>query len=256
MRRPPSSGCSKCSATARPRPAAIVGIPVGFVGAAESKDALIEEAPRAFRHRSRPARRQRRHRRRGQRARPGRAIVSTPARLIGVGVGPGDPELMTLKAVRALREADVVAHFAKAGRAGNARAIAAAPHDRPARSSCRSATRSPPRSRPATRPTRRAIDAFFDAVRRDRRAASRRGAHRRRPLRGRSPFLRLLHAPPFPPEPPLPDRGDPRRHQPVRLLVGGRPAAGQGRRRALRRARHARRRTRSAPGSPVPTRSP
>ncbi len=51
--------------------------------------------------------------------------MSTPARLIGVGVGPGDPELMTLKAVRALREADVVAHFAKAGRAGNARAIAA-----------------------------------------------------------------------------------------------------------------------------------
>jgi precorrin-2/cobalt-factor-2 C20-methyltransferase len=52
--------------------------------------------------------------------------VNPSARLIGVGVGPGDPELMTLKAVRALREADVVAHFAKAGRAGNARAIAAA----------------------------------------------------------------------------------------------------------------------------------
>ena len=31
-----------------PRPAAIVGIPVGFVGAAESKDALIEEAPAPF----------------------------------------------------------------------------------------------------------------------------------------------------------------------------------------------------------------
>jgi precorrin-2/cobalt-factor-2 C20-methyltransferase len=48
------------------------------------------------------------------------------AKLIGVGVGPGDPELMTLKAVRALREADVIAHFAKAGRTGNARTIAAA----------------------------------------------------------------------------------------------------------------------------------
>ena len=45
-------------------------------------------------------------------------------RLIGVGTGPGDPELMTLKAVRALAEADVVAHFAKAGRAGNARRTA------------------------------------------------------------------------------------------------------------------------------------
>ena len=47
----------------------------------------------------------------------------TPGRLIGVGVGPGDPELLTLKAARALAEADVVAHFAKAGHASNARAI-------------------------------------------------------------------------------------------------------------------------------------
>ena len=52
------------------------------------------------------------------------------ARLIGVGVGPGDPELMTLKASRALREADVVAHFAKAGNPSKARAIAA-DHIRP-----------------------------------------------------------------------------------------------------------------------------
>ena len=42
-------------------------------------------------------------------------------RLIGVGTGPGDPELLTLKAVRALAAADVVAHFAKAGHRGNAR---------------------------------------------------------------------------------------------------------------------------------------
>jgi precorrin-2/cobalt-factor-2 C20-methyltransferase len=52
------------------------------------------------------------------------------ARLVGVGVGPGDPELVTLKAIRALREADVVAHFAKAGNASHARAIAAC-HLRP-----------------------------------------------------------------------------------------------------------------------------
>jgi len=56
--------------------------------------------------------------------------MSAPARLIGVGVGPGDPELMTLKALRALREADVVAHFAKAGNPSKARAIAAG-HLRP-----------------------------------------------------------------------------------------------------------------------------
>ena len=29
-------------------------------------------------------------------------------RLIGVGVGPGDPELVTVKGVRVLREADLV----------------------------------------------------------------------------------------------------------------------------------------------------
>jgi precorrin-2/cobalt-factor-2 C20-methyltransferase len=46
-------------------------------------------------------------------------------KLIGVGVGPGDPELMTLRAARAIAGADVVAHFAKAGREGNARRIAA-----------------------------------------------------------------------------------------------------------------------------------
>ncbi len=51
--------------------------------------------------------------------------MSGAARLIGVGVGPGDPELLTLKAVRALEQADVIAHFAKAGHASNARAIVA-----------------------------------------------------------------------------------------------------------------------------------
>ena len=44
-------------------------------------------------------------------------------RLIGVGTGPGDPELLTLKAVRALGEADVLAHFAKRGNNSNARRI-------------------------------------------------------------------------------------------------------------------------------------
>ncbi len=49
--------------------------------------------------------------------------INGGGRLIGVGTGPGDPELLTLKAVRALGEADVLAHFAKRGSRGNARAI-------------------------------------------------------------------------------------------------------------------------------------
>ena len=44
-------------------------------------------------------------------------------RLIGVGTGPGDPELLTLKAIKALGQADVLAYFAKRGSASNARAI-------------------------------------------------------------------------------------------------------------------------------------
>jgi precorrin-2/cobalt-factor-2 C20-methyltransferase len=47
------------------------------------------------------------------------------ARLLGVGLGPGDPELMTLKAMRALGAADVIAYFAKAGNSSHSRAIAA-----------------------------------------------------------------------------------------------------------------------------------
>src|SRR5262249_52162861 len=61
---------------------------------------------------------------RRQRACEGRHM-SAPGKLVGVGVGPGDPELITLKAVRVLQQADVVAHFTKAGNSGNARSIAA-----------------------------------------------------------------------------------------------------------------------------------
>lgn len=43
--------------------------------------------------------------------------------LYGVGVGPGDPELMSLKAARILRAAPVVAYFAKKGSDGNAHRV-------------------------------------------------------------------------------------------------------------------------------------
>jgi len=82
--------------------------------------------------------------------------------LIGVGVGPGDPELVTLKAMRTLERADVVAHFAKAGNNSNARAIAA--------QYLRPGTRELPLLYPVTTelpaddPSYRcAIDQFFDA---------------------------------------------------------------------------------------------
>jgi precorrin-2/cobalt-factor-2 C20-methyltransferase len=51
-------------------------------------------------------------------------------KLTGVGTGPGDPELLTLKAVRAIQEADVIAFFCKKGSAGNGRGIVQA-HIRP-----------------------------------------------------------------------------------------------------------------------------
>lgn len=51
-------------------------------------------------------------------------------RLWGLGVGPGDPELVTLKAYRLLQRADVVAWFSAAGRESNARRTVA-PHLRP-----------------------------------------------------------------------------------------------------------------------------
>jgi precorrin-2/cobalt-factor-2 C20-methyltransferase len=51
--------------------------------------------------------------------------MSGGGKLVGVGVGPGDPELITLKAIGVLERADVVAHFAKSAHAGNARATAA-----------------------------------------------------------------------------------------------------------------------------------
>lgn len=49
--------------------------------------------------------------------------ISTKGRVTGVGTGPGDPELLTLKAVRVIGEADVIAFFTKKGGKGNGRAI-------------------------------------------------------------------------------------------------------------------------------------
>jgi precorrin-2/cobalt-factor-2 C20-methyltransferase len=49
----------------------------------------------------------------------------TLGRLLGVGVGPGDPELLTLKAVRILRAGPVIAYVSAGGRPSMARSIVA-----------------------------------------------------------------------------------------------------------------------------------
>ena len=49
--------------------------------------------------------------------------MSSPATIYGVGLGPGDPELMSVKAARLIAKADVIAHFRKTGHPGNARTL-------------------------------------------------------------------------------------------------------------------------------------
>ncbi len=50
--------------------------------------------------------------------------MSPDTRLFGLGLGPGDPDYMSVRARRILESADRLAHFCKRGRRGNARAIA------------------------------------------------------------------------------------------------------------------------------------
>ncbi|HEY6878282.1 MAG TPA: precorrin-2 C(20)-methyltransferase [Polyangiales bacterium] len=50
--------------------------------------------------------------------------MTSAGTVYGVGVGPGDPELMTLKAAHTIKHAGVVAFFSKRGKRGNAFAIA------------------------------------------------------------------------------------------------------------------------------------
>jgi precorrin-2/cobalt-factor-2 C20-methyltransferase len=51
------------------------------------------------------------------------AGTATPGTLYGIGVGPGDPRYMTLRAAGLVLAVDVIAYFAKRGRTGNARRI-------------------------------------------------------------------------------------------------------------------------------------
>jgi precorrin-2/cobalt-factor-2 C20-methyltransferase len=47
-----------------------------------------------------------------------------PIRLFGLGLGPGNPDYMTVRARKVLETADRLVHFCKRGRRGNARTIA------------------------------------------------------------------------------------------------------------------------------------
>lgn len=51
------------------------------------------------------------------------AGAAKPGTLYGIGVGPGDARLLTLRAAALIQSVDIVAYFAKKGRQGNARKI-------------------------------------------------------------------------------------------------------------------------------------
>ena len=72
-----------------PKPAAIIGMPVGFVGAAESKEALAENSyRRALCHRARPAGRQRHDRRGAQRAGEAGPVNALRAKVVSSASAP------------------------------------------------------------------------------------------------------------------------------------------------------------------------
>ncbi len=174
-------------------------------------------------------------------------------RLVGVGTGPGDPELMTLKAVRALAEADVVAHFAKRGNNGNARTITGAHF--------REGLIELPLLYPVTTEIdkdnndyRQMITDFYEESAHKVAEHLESGPHGRRSVGRRPAFLRLLHASACPAVASLSDRGDSGRHRHVGMLVADRPADRPGRRRADRAAGHDERVRTDAPARPTPTR--
>ncbi len=180
-------------------------------GPGESKEALASFGDRP-RHRPAVRDRPRSPRRLGdgllgrQRAGPGGG-VSTPGagRLYGVGLGPGDPELVTLKAARLIGAADVVAYHAGVGKQSNARRIAA---DLIPAGVVEEELRYPVTTGTTGAP-RRVRRRDGGLLRRVRRAAGRAPGGRARrggARRGRPALLRLLHVPARPARGALRDR--------------------------------------------------
>ena len=173
-------------------------------------------------------------------------------RLIGVGVGPGDPGLLTLNAIAALNEADIVAHFAKAGNASNARTIAAS-HLKPGVEELAllyPVTTEIPRADAAYR---EALAAFYDASASAIAARLDEGRVVAVIAEGDPSVLRLLHASPCAARPALPDRDRRRRDRHVGLLVLDRDADRPRRRRVHRAPGDAPRISSSSAASPMPT---
>ena len=79
-----------------PRPAAIIGCPVGFIGAAESKAALATDDPRAVVRGRRQARRSA-ITVAAVNALASRKGMTMQGKVICIGLGPGDPELMSVR---------------------------------------------------------------------------------------------------------------------------------------------------------------
>ena len=224
-----------------PKPAAIIGMPVGFVGAAESKEALAENSygvPYAI-VRGRHGRQRHDGGRRQRAGEAGPVNALAKGRLIGVGTGPGDPgaadaegraragrgrrasRISPSAATTAMPATIVGAHFRD-----DVDRIAAAlsgDHRNRQESQRLPVGRSPTSTRnpPARSPT------HLEA-----------GQHGRGAVRRRPAVLRLLHASACAAGAPLSDRGHSRRHRHVGLLVAGRPADRPGRRCAHRAAGH------------------
>ncbi len=170
-------------------------------------------------------------------------------RLYGIGVGPGDPELLTLKARRLIEAVDVVAYpNARHGRS-IARGIAE-PYLRDGQ--IEHAMTYPVTTETTDHPGgyEAVISEFYDAPGSRPREPPRGRARRRDPVRGRPDVLRLVHLPARAPRAALLHRGRPGRDVVQRRLGLGGPAPGAPRRGAHDPAGHpAARRARDPPRS-------
>jgi len=147
-------------------------------------------------------------------------------RLYGVGLGPGDPDLVTIKAAKIIAAAPVVAYFAKQGARGKPAPSSTAGLLIHA-SNCRCSILDD--GNPLLRPSlcRGAARLLREDGNRHY-GASHRGPRCRSGMRRRSAFLRILHASLCPAEGSLQCRDRSRRDRHVGVLERGKDADGLG----------------------------